>query len=53
MPKVCAYTVGTIACDKTLEYLTNPEEKNEDEDERDESVKYVLRKGRKMQIVNV
>lgn len=53
VPKVCAYTVGTIACDKTLEYLTNPEEKNEDEDERDESVKYVLRKGRKMQIVNV
>lgn len=39
VPKVCAYTVGTIACDKTLEYLTNPEEQNENEDERDESVK--------------
>jgi len=48
VPKVCSYTVSTIACDKTLEYLqSNSVEQNEDEDDGDESVRYVLREERK------
>lgn len=40
VPKVCSYTVSTIACDKTLEYLqSNSVEQNEDEDDEDESVR--------------
>ncbi|XP_070516808.1 mitochondrial carrier homolog 2 isoform X2 [Cardiocondyla obscurior] len=40
VPKVCSYTVSTIACDKTLEYLqVNSEEQNEDEEDEDESVR--------------
>lgn len=53
MPKVCSYTVSTIACDKALEYLqSNSVEQNEEdeditnytisEDDEDESVRYVL-----------
>jgi len=48
VPKVCSYTVSTIACDKTLEYLqSNSVEQNEDEDDGDESVRYVLREEKK------
>lgn len=49
VPKVCSYTVSTIACDKTLEYLqSNSVEQTEDEDDEDERVRYVLREGRKI-----
>lgn len=49
MPKVCSYTVSTIACDKTLEYLqSNSVEQNEDEDDEDESVRCVLKEERKL-----
>ncbi|XP_070163616.1 mitochondrial carrier homolog 2 isoform X1 [Polyergus mexicanus] len=37
VPKVCSYTVSTIACDKTLEYLQLNSDQNEDEDEDDEN----------------
>lgn len=49
VPKVCSYTVSTIAYDKTLEYLQpNSVEQNDDEDEEDESVRCVLKEGKKM-----
>ncbi len=49
VPKVCSYTISTIACDKTLEYLqSNSVEQNEDEDDGDETVRYVLRERRKI-----
>lgn len=49
VPKVCSYTVSTIACDKTLEYLqSNSVEQNEDEDDEDEIVRYVLKEERKI-----
>lgn len=41
MPKVCSYTVSTIACDKTLEYLQLNSVQNEDEDEDNEIVRCV------------
>jgi len=48
VPKMCSYTVSTIVCDKTLEYLqANSVEQNEDEDDEDESVRCVLREGGK------
>lgn len=54
VPKVCSYTVSTIAYDKTLEYLQpNLVEQNEDEDDEDESVRCVLKKGRKISIANI
>lgn len=49
LPKVCSYTVSTIAYDKTLEYLQpNSVEQNENEDDEDEIVKYVLKEERKI-----
>jgi len=42
MPKLCSYTVSTIACERTLEYLQTNSEQNEDEDDEDESVRYTL-----------
>ncbi|KMQ96906.1 mitochondrial carrier 2-like protein [Lasius niger] len=38
LPKVCSYTVSTIACDKTLEYLQFNSVQNEDEDDENEIV---------------
>ncbi|XP_011644038.1 mitochondrial carrier homolog 2-like isoform X1 [Pogonomyrmex barbatus] len=40
VPKVCSYTVSTIACDKTMEYLQmNSVQQNENEDDEDETMK--------------
>nr|XP_012223507.1 PREDICTED: mitochondrial carrier homolog 2-like [Linepithema humile]XP_012223508.1 PREDICTED: mitochondrial carrier homolog 2-like [Linepithema humile]XP_012223509.1 PREDICTED: mitochondrial carrier homolog 2-like [Linepithema humile]XP_012223512.1 PREDICTED: mitochondrial carrier homolog 2-like [Linepithema humile]XP_012223513.1 PREDICTED: mitochondrial carrier homolog 2-like [Linepithema humile]XP_012223514.1 PREDICTED: mitochondrial carrier homolog 2-like [Linepithema humile] len=39
MPKLCSYTVSTIACERTLEYLQTNSEQNEEEDDEDESVR--------------
>lgn len=39
VPKVCSYTVSTIACDKTLEYLQLNSVQNEDEDDENEIVR--------------
>ncbi|EZA60416.1 Mitochondrial carrier-like protein [Ooceraea biroi] len=42
VPKLCSYTVSTIAYDKTLEYIqsnTNAVQNNDNEDEEDESVR--------------
>lgn len=41
VPKLCSYTVSTIACQKTAEYLQLDVVQNEDEDEEDESVRYI------------
>lgn len=42
MPKLCSYTVSTIACERTLEYLQTNSEQNEDEDDEEESVRYTI-----------
>ncbi|XP_032677266.1 mitochondrial carrier homolog 2 isoform X2 [Odontomachus brunneus] len=39
VPKLCSYTVSTIASQKTAEYLQLDVVQNEDEDEEDESVR--------------
>lgn len=39
-PKLCSYTVSTIASQKTAEYLQLDPVQNEDEDDEDETVRY-------------
>ncbi|KAH0946489.1 hypothetical protein HN011_011750 [Eciton burchellii] len=39
VPKLCSYTVSTIAYDKTLEYIQSNTVQNDEEDEEDESVR--------------
>jgi len=41
VPKLCSYTVSTIAYDKTLEYIQSNTVQNDEEDEEDESVRCI------------